>query len=134
AILLLTLSLNGFSQIYKGQWMIGGDAAFSYYKYYSTKTSSFTLSPASGYFFLDGLAGGLRLGYDSELRSNPIGKARLSFLSVAPFIRYYFLSTEQKINLFADAGYGYSWGKYKSYDNPGFNSTYYSKIISFKTG
>jgi hypothetical protein len=132
-LLLLTLSLNSFSQIYKGQWLIGGNAAFSYYKYYSTKTSAFTLSPAGGYFFLDKLAGGLRLGYDAQFNSYQSGgKSRESFVSVAPFIRYYFLSAEQKMNFFADAGYGYSWGEFKNFTQPDF--TYHSKIISFKTG
>jgi hypothetical protein len=132
-LFIICLSVTSFSQIYKGQWLIGGDAAFNSYKYYSTKTSAFTLSPAGGYFFLNKLAGGLRLSYYAGYYSyQPGGKGRETFLSVAPFIRYYFLSAEQKMNLFADGGYGYSWGKYKSRPQPDFR--YHSKIISFKAG
>lgn len=131
--LLITQSLGGFSQIQKGQWIIGGNAAFSYYKYYSTRTSAFSISPATGYFFLNRLAGGIRLGYDAEFNSfQSGGRSRESFISLIPFIRYYFLPYEGKVNFFLDGGYGYSWGKDKNFTQPDFK--YHSKIISIKTG
>jgi len=131
-LLVTILSLNGFSQINKGQWIIGGNAAFSYYKYYSTKTAAISLSPGSGYFFLNRLSGGLRLGYDARFNSYQSGGSSTeSFISAVPFIRYYFLSNEHKMNFFVDGGFGYSWGKFK-YAQSDF--TYHSKIISFKMG
>jgi hypothetical protein len=32
-LLLFVLSLQSFSQVYKGQWLIGGGAEFNAYKY-----------------------------------------------------------------------------------------------------
>lgn len=132
-LLLITQSYDGISQIQKGQWIIGGDAGFSYFKYYTTKTSSFSLSPTGGYFILNQLAVGLRPSYVAEFNTTQAGgKSRESLISVTPFIRYYFLSYERKLNFFADGGFGYSWGKFKNYSNPDFK--YHSKIISFKAG
>jgi hypothetical protein len=132
-LMVVTFSYKGASQIQKGQWLTGGNAGFSYFKYYTTKTSSWSLSPTGAYFVLDQLALGLRPGYYGAVYKVPSGiKSKETFVSITPFVRYYFLAYEHKVNLFADAGFGYSWGKYKSYSAPDF--TYHSKIISFKAG
>jgi hypothetical protein len=133
--ILLILSLSGSTQIYKGQWLAGGDAAFSYYKYYTAKNSAFTLSPAAGYFFLNRLAGGVRFGYDAETTSYSSGsKSRERLIYIAPFLRYYFLSEEQKINLFADAGYGHLWGRFRNLNRPQDDFKFSNKVVTFKVG
>jgi hypothetical protein len=118
AIIITLASLNllfaskAFAQVAKGQWLIGGNAAFSYEKTNYEKTSSFQLLPDAGYFFFDKLAGGLRLGFGSETHSNSrtqTYKYRLTNVLAAPFARYYFLSSEQKVNILADVAYGFGY-------------------------
>lgn len=137
SIILFTLSLNAFSQLNKGGWLIGGNGTFSYSRanHYNQaiKYTSFTFSPTGGYFILNRLAGGLRTDLGSETRRyGNIYKTRNIFLSAGPFFRYYFLSSEQKINLFAEAGYGFSYGKYTNFSSPDYK--YHFSTFSFKTG
>src|SRR5438552_1319605 len=132
-LILVELSLPGFSQIYKGQWLIGGNAEFNSYKYYSSKISNLTLSANSGYFFINRLTGGLRAAFDVN-RSSGNTKASNTFIQFLPFVRYYLISPEQKINFFVDGGYGYSWGKYKVNDPFFETQTWHSKVIAVKGG
>ncbi len=133
ALFLCSLSLPCFSQISKGQWLIGGSAEFNSYKYFSSKRSNISVSANNGYFFINRLAGGVRVGYDAYF-SRAVFKSRNSFIQALPFLRYYFLSTEQNINFFVDGGYGYSWGKYKS-SYPYFGTRKWnSKLITVKGG
>lgn len=117
---LLTFGLTSFSQINKGQWLVGGSASFSSSKHGSdddTKFTSFSVSPDAGYFFINNLAGGARVSFESQKQKN--FDAYHSFL-FSPFVRYYFLPSAQKVNLFADASYGF--GSMKSAgDSEGFN-------------
>lgn len=128
-ILLLSVSTAAFSQISKGQWMIGGEMDFSSQNTEGStltasqdyKSSMLEISPGFGYFFADNFAAGLRMvfgssktkqdltGMDllgniyvshSEMKSTPVG--------VSPFVRYYFLPAQKKLNLFADLSYGYT--------------------------
>jgi len=96
------------AQINQGQWMVGGTAGFESSKYGDvddSKVTSFTFSPNAGYFFINNLAGGLRLSLESQkYKSND--EAYSSF-NLAPFVRYYFLPAAQKVNVFADASYGF---------------------------
>jgi hypothetical protein len=63
-----------------------------------------TLNPAAGYFFIDKFAGGLKFAYAV---SNPKGyKATTQYLA-GPFLRYYFLPANQKVNIFFDGTYGF---------------------------
>jgi hypothetical protein len=134
AMLLIGLSLTGFSQINKGQWLIGGSADFNTYKYGSHKITNLAIAADGGYFFINRLAGGIRAGYDANYSRRDVYKAQNTFVQVFPFIRYYLLSPEQKINFFVDGGYGYSWGKYKS-NVPYFQTQKWnSKIIAVKGG
>jgi hypothetical protein len=134
---LIILSLKSFTQIYKGQWLIGGNAAFSYSQAneYNNKIklSSLTFSPSGGLFFLNRLAGGLKFDLGEETyHYTSISKSRNTFISIGPFLRYYFLQPEQKINLFAEGGYGFSFGKYRNFYDV--NYTYHSSTFSFKAG
>lgn len=113
-----TISMNViFAQgnIHKGDWMVGGTAGFSSQKYGSnsnSKTTNFSLAPNIGYFFIDQFAGGLRadISYSKSGSGNNEEK-QTSFL-IEPFLRYYFLPSTQKVNVFADAGYGFGSNKF----------------------
>jgi hypothetical protein len=103
AILLLGFYAN--AQITKGNWMMGGSAAFSY-----TKTSSpgytdgggtnFYVDPNVGYFFIDKLAIGAAVPLSFSKGFNSYG--------FSPFVRYYFLEKEKPLNIFSEASYGLS--------------------------
>ena len=112
ALSLLTLSATSFSQINKGQWLIGGSAAFDFSKIVDnddSKLTSLSLAPNAGYFFINNLAGGARVNFNLAKEENE--DAATSFV-FAPFVRYYFLPTAQKVNVFADASYGFGSVKF----------------------
>ena len=132
-LIFILCSRHSLAQISRGQWLTGGNAAFSSYKFYTDKITSISASPSAGYFFLNHLAAGVRVGYNFQSDSYPSNpKSTITFISILPFVRYYFLPAEQPINLFADAGYGYSFGKYKTANYP--DLKYNSSIISIKAG
>jgi hypothetical protein len=97
------------AQINQGQWMVGGDANFSTNKTEDadddTRVTDFSINPNVGYFFIDNLAGGLRLSFSSS-KTKADDEAFTTF-AAAPFVRYYFLPAAQKVNIFAEASYGF---------------------------
>lgn len=109
AALLIGSVTTVFAQgnINKGNWMVGGNAGFDAQSHGDdddNKMTSFNISPNAGYFFINNLAGGLRLNLESsKVKSDE--DATTGF-SVAPFLRYYFLPSTQKVNIFADGSYG----------------------------
>jgi hypothetical protein len=105
-----------FSQgnIKKSDWMLGGDAGFTSQKQGDYKTTSFNLSPDAGYFFIDNFAGGLRASVSSSKETYNSNETKSSSYELAPFVRYYFLPASQKVNLFADASFGFGQNKYTS--------------------
>jgi hypothetical protein len=106
---LLVAGSSAFSQINKGQWLAGGNIEFKTQKQAdadnNTRVSGFQLSPNAGYFFMDQLAGGLRVDLITKKQKDAEDGA--SDIFVSPFVRYYFLPAAQKINVFADASYGF---------------------------
>ena len=105
----LTVSVIAASaQINQGQWLVGGTANFTSSKQGDAKWSDLTFSPDAGYFFINNLAGGLRVNITNH---KPDGGDATTFLAVAPFVRYYFLPAAQKVNILADAQYGFGSGK-----------------------
>jgi len=116
-ILAIGFSANAaFSQINKGQWLTGGNGTYTSQKrllvYYNAsipdvKYSNLQLSADAGYFFVNGLAGGLRVSLSSSKQKSDVSYVSTSW-NFAPFARYYILPSSQKINFFADASY--LWG------------------------
>ena len=60
-LLLLVVNHHASAQLYKGQWMAGGNVSVTTYNNYFFKYNSMsaTVVPNVGYFFVDKLAGGL---------------------------------------------------------------------------
>ena len=115
-LLLLIFSCSAFSQVQKNQWLIGGNAAFSFERASELKTTTLQLAPDIGYFFIDKLAGGLRFNFGSTTnRWEKDDKYRNSSMIISPFVRCYFLPATQKVNVFAEGAYGYAWSKYKDF-------------------
>ena len=107
--------IAGFGQtnIRKGDLMMGGNASFSYLKYGNYKETSLGLSPDVGYFAIDNLALGVRASLThSKTEQSFTPDLRRTYYNLTPFVRYYFLPATQKLNLFADAGFGF--GQYRS--------------------
>jgi hypothetical protein len=108
AAFLLVASSSMYAQINKGQWLVGGNATFQSTKYGdgdAGKNTYFEISPNAGYFFADKLAAGLRASFWSD--KDKSDDDALSSFSIAPFVRYYFLDPAQKVNVFADASFGF---------------------------
>jgi hypothetical protein len=120
AAFLLVASNSIFAQINKGQWLVGGTAGFESSKHGdddADKNTSIWIAPDAGYFFADKFAGGLRIGFSSN--KNKAADDAMSTFSAAPFVRYYFLDAAQKVNIFADASFGF--GSTGSDDKASFN-------------
>ena len=100
------------AQINKGQWLVGGNAGFTSSKEGDYKTTTFQFSPNAGYFFINNLAGGLRLSVNSQKEKFDDEEETGTTTTIAPFLRYYFLPAAQKVNVFADAGYSFGSVKY----------------------
>lgn len=115
---------TGFAQVNQGQWLTGGNIAFSSSKTGDFKSSTFEFAPDAGYFFIDNFAGGLR--FDVQSTTEKIASLKETFKStmIAPFVRYYFLPAAQKVNVFADASYGF--GSMKGDEGPSQSVSGYS--------
>ncbi|MEP7377593.1 MAG: outer membrane beta-barrel protein [Chitinophagaceae bacterium] len=132
-IIVLFFSSSVSSQISKGQWMLGGNGSFSHsvvkqnndFFHSENKITGLQLTPGAGYFFMNQLAAGLRAGViqsdmKQETNSQVQGslyyllKSKITAWSVSPFVRYYFLPSSRKLNVFADASYAYADNKEKT--------------------
>lgn len=99
------------AQLNQGQWMIGGTSTVNFNSNKTedadddSRVSTFTAIPDVGYFFINNLAGGLRIIFNS-VKVKGEDEATV-YLLAAPFVRYYFLPGAQNVNVFADASFGY---------------------------
>ena len=122
--------LTSNAQITKGNWMMGGNLKFSKSKSEFTSNNNTQIQEGSGlnltsnigYFPIDKFAVGLT---PSFVFNNPEGSNNNSIgYGIGPFVRYYFLKVENRINLFSQVEYqygnGYSNGK-KTSNNKNYN-------------
>lgn len=114
--LLALLSLNTFAQLDKKTWLVGGNASFSYTKstpnqsnifFNNTESKTLLLSvePNVGYFIIDKLAIGIKLGATNAYSTNLNFQINQTQLSLSPFLRYYFLKKDKSYNLFFEPSY-----------------------------
>ena len=123
------ISIKTNCQITKGNWLVSGTASFSSTKSESSTVSNttrtyFQLQPNIGYFFIDKFAAGIKglIQYQKTIfGSSPATKQ--TYYGIGPFVRYYFLPTERRVNVFSE-------GNYQHYiSNPGSqNSNNYSVL------
>lgn len=116
ALSILFINCTANCQITKGNWLAGGNATFTHDKAtFSTAGNpgdiigtNIDISPRFGYFVTDRFAIGLYGNYSwASSKSNNI-KSSYSNYGIGPFIRYYFLSSENRINLLAEANGSYN--------------------------
>jgi len=131
ALSILFINFKSNCQITKGNWLFGGNISFS-----STKSSSdlgsntvyaIQASGNAGYFFIDKFAAGIKPNILVDH-----GKGIQNFASTSssfgPFLRYYFLPTDVRTNLFAEGSYAYG------ISSVGYGNTGHSNIYSFAAG
>ena len=109
--LLLIFLTKAYSQITKGNWLVGGSGTVSRQQEKligsEVKSTNIQLSPDLGYFIFDKFSVGLRpnFGY-IDLKTSTYHSQTTSW-AVGPFARYYFLPDENKTNLFTETAYQY---------------------------
>lgn len=114
-VLVTSLTLN--AQITKGNWLVGGNGSFTSSTATSednsgneieSKGTGLRLNPNIGYFLADKFS----LGLDTSINfSNPQGNDNSNWtLGLGPFICYYFLESDKRVNLFSEANYIFSTG------------------------
>jgi hypothetical protein len=95
-------SLN--AQVMKNDWLLGGGIKFASNKVADIKTSMFEFSPNAGYFFVNNFAGGLRADINSVKLED---EDAISSTLISPFLRYYFLPADNKVNIMLDGSFGF---------------------------
>ena len=127
------MSCKAFTQLSKGQLLLGGSLRFesvkeSYFPGGTYKGTNIFLSPAVGVFVLHKLAGGVRVDFSSYKSISSNVETKQTTMVLSPFVRYYFLPVASKINAFLDAGYLLSKTKWSSFSN----SAYTDKSKGFQ--
>ena len=111
-------TVNAYSQIEKGSLMVGGSANFSSANYSAPAIANYTqtnwqISADAGYFFFNKFAAGLKPGYTEIINSNLAAadgsRNSSSVFNIGPFIRYYFLNSKNRINIFGEVDYQYQY-------------------------
>lgn len=118
-ILCTAVSFQSFSQISKGQWLVGGSGVFSYSetansgRYTNQKNVQTNIN--SGYFILNNVAVGLNLNFAYVKNSDPLygygltsgGLTSSTGGLAGPFVRAYLLPKQSKINFMFHGAYQY---------------------------
>jgi hypothetical protein len=136
----IAISTASFAQgnINRGDWMLGGDVGYeSRSADYGASSSTgkeirFNLSPNIGYFFIDNLAGGIRLNRESINYKSQNSSNKFIYTFVGPFLRYYFLPSSQKLNIFLDGAY--TLGGIKFIPSSGGTQKFKLKAYNFNAG
>ncbi len=129
ATLFFTVAAN--AQITKGNWMVGGDASFfnSNVKDENGQTlgssNGIRIYPNIGYFFLTKFVAGINGNFNY---GKPSGGSSNTGFGGGPFVRYYFLKPEQRVNVLVEANYNYFISKTQGFDSANGSS------YRFKTG
>ena len=119
----ILFTLSAHSQITKGNWMVGGYVNFSSNKSEYKPTngvkstssgSGILLSPTIGYFLIDKLSIGLSPSFSY---SNPSNGDNTFGYGGGPFVRYYLLKPDNRINILTHIGYSYFTNSRDSHSN-----------------
>lgn len=113
--ILFSSQLN--SQLSKGNFLLGGNLSFEYSNHSESEegTTQLTVKPDVGFFLMDRIAAGLQV--DLSMTGNR--GDRYVTLMLGPFVRYYFLPGDKKINVLAEADFMLGSEKYTGFSSEG---------------
>lgn len=103
---------NANCQITKGNWLVGGSGEF--HKQREDLQGSdirglvVTASPDIGYFIIDKLGAGIKVDFTYSRIKVKDNISKTNILGLGPFVRYYFLPSDNRINIFSEAAYEYT--------------------------
>lgn len=106
----LLISTTISAQVSQGNWLVGGNASFSYAESKSGSNNPYKafiidLAPNVGYFVIDQLALGTKVNYRrNQSESNDI-KNTFESMNISPFARYYILESDKMVNPFLESSY-----------------------------
>jgi hypothetical protein len=99
-------------QITKDNWLVGGTASFSIttpnVDTIGSRSTIVNISPNIGYFIIDKLAAGIHASYQKnhiKLLGQSDYSNNATAYSIGPFVRYYFLPSDQQFNILSEACY-----------------------------
>ena len=123
--LLFSFTATAFAQINKGQFLAGGSINFESIKSESSvnaahESTNFFISPNIGYFIINKMATGLRIDFRSYSSKSANLEVHYATTSLSPFLRYYFLPVQKKVNAFIDISYIHDKSNWRSEPNPGY--------------
>lgn len=84
------------------------------------QSTNFFISPNIGYFIINKLPIGLRVDFRFYNSKSQNLETHLVNTSISPFLRYYFLPLQRKVNVFIDVSYIHDKSKWSSDSNPGY--------------
>lgn len=103
-------------QIEKRNWLVGGTGLFNSNAYTndlgnkSWKESNIQFQPNIGYFFADRVAGGIKLNLAFsrvKVVSENYNLQKNNSYGIGPFVRYYILKNEGRLNFLIEGSYQY---------------------------
>lgn len=123
-LVFLLLFLNASAQLDKGIWLVGGTGNFLSSKYensslinsYTSNRLDIAVSSNVGYFVIDKLALGLKMGftkYKEQVVSTGGLYSNVNRFSFGPFVKYYFLEKDKQYNILTDLSYQYGLYSFK---------------------
>lgn len=123
--LLLALTTTAFTQVSKGQFLIGSSINFESIKNQNSvngnyESTNYYLSPNIGYFIINKIATGLRVDFKSYNQKSVNLETHQTNTSLSPFLRYYFLPIQKKVNAFIDVSYIHNKSRWSSNSNAGY--------------
>lgn len=121
-----------YSQITKGNWLVGGSGNYTVYKVLDEKNLYMQLSPNVGYFFSDKIVAGIKVSYTSNKTGGSTFSGRKTGIYFGPFARYYFLNYQERFNILIEGAYQYGFEKAKGYS--GTANKYSLNTFSFAAG
>ncbi len=138
------LIVSANAQLEKGNWLVGGNASFSSSKQTADgspdqTTNTINIAPNLGFFFIDKLAAGIQININSSnervssfVNNQPSSyNIREATYGIGPFARYYFLSIERQLNVFAQAGDNFNISTLTGAPSSNFNTYYFSAGPAF---
>jgi hypothetical protein len=113
---------DAHSQITHGNWLVGGSGEFHKQREdlqgSNIRGLSISAAPDIGYFIIDKLGVGVNGDFSYitiKARGQYISKSTI--LGIGPFVRYYFLPSDNRINIFSQAAYEYTTDFHSHYQN-----------------